>query len=75
MPPGRGEAFVHDLPVKRFHGVGPVTAEKMSRLGVETGEDLRRQSPDDLQHHFGKSGAWYYGIERGEDHRPVDPDR
>jgi DNA polymerase-4 len=75
VPPGRGEAFVRDLPVKRFHGVGPVTAEKMTRLGIETGADLRRQSLAFLQHHFGKSGAWYYAIARGEDHRPVNPDR
>ncbi|MBD3831760.1 MAG: DNA polymerase IV [Brevundimonas sp.] len=75
VPPGRGEAFVQNLPVKRFHGVGPVTAEKMTRLGVETGADLRRQSLAFLQHHFGKSGSWYYAIARGEDHRPVNPDR
>ncbi|WP_312783223.1 DNA polymerase IV [Brevundimonas sp.] len=75
VPPGRGEAFVQDLPVKRFHGVGPVTAEKMTRLGIETGADLRRQSLAFLQHHFGKSGPWYYAIARGEDHRPVNPDR
>ena len=75
VPPGRGEAFVEALPVKRFHGVGPVTAEKMSRLGIQTGADLRRQSLPFLQHHFGKSGAWYYGVARGEDHRPVNPDR
>lgn len=75
VPPGRGEAFVQDLPVKRFYGVGPVTAEKMTRLGIETGADLRRQSLAFLQHHFGKSGPWYYAIARGEDHRPVNPDR
>ncbi|MEN5145592.1 DNA polymerase thumb domain-containing protein [Brevundimonas diminuta] len=75
VPPGRGEAFVEVLPVKRFHGVGPVTAEKMNRLGIETGADLKRQSLAFLQHHFGKSGAWYYGVARGEDPRPVNPDR
>nr|WP_312449053.1 hypothetical protein [Brevundimonas naejangsanensis] len=61
--------------MKRFYGVGPVTAEKMNRLGIETGADLRRQSLTFLQHHFGKSGAWYHGVARGEDHRPVNPDR
>ncbi|WP_447909574.1 DNA polymerase IV [Brevundimonas bullata] len=75
VPPGRGEAFVECLPVKRFHGVGPVTAEKMNRLGIETGADLKRQSLAFLQHHFGKSGAWYHGVARGEDQRPVNPDR
>lgn len=75
IPPGKGEAFVEGLPIKRFHGVGPVTAEKMNRLGIKTSADLRRQSLSFLQQHFGKSGAWYYGIARGEDHRPVNPDR
>ncbi len=75
VAPGRGEAFVETLPVKRFHGVGPVTAAKMSRLGIETGEDLRRQSLAFLQQHFGKSGPWYYAISRGEDHRAVNPNR
>lgn len=75
VPPGRGEAFVQKLPIKRFHGVGPVTADKMNRLGIETGADLRRQSLGFLQHHFGKSGPWYYDIARGQDHRPVNPDR
>ena len=75
VPPGRGEAFVEALPVKRFHGVGPVTAEKMNRLGIETGADLKRQSLAFLQHHFGKSGAWYHSVARGEDLRPVNPDR
>jgi DNA polymerase-4 len=75
VAPGRGEAFVKDLPVKRFHGVGPVTAAKMEGLGIRTGEDLRRQSLTFLQHHFGKSGPWYYAIARGEDVRAVNPDR
>ncbi len=75
VPPGRGEAFVETLPVKRFHGVGPVTAAKMSRLGIETGEDLRRQSLAFLQQHFGKSGPWYHAISRGEDDRAVNPNR
>src|SRR3569623_2246965 len=55
IPPGRGEAFVAPLPVRRFHGVGPKTAEKMARLGIETGADLHDQSLVFLQHHFGSS--------------------
>ena len=31
VPPAKGEAFVAALPVKRFHGIGPKTAEKMAR--------------------------------------------
>ena len=75
VAPGRGEAFVEDLPVRRFYGVGPVTAAKMEGLGIRTGADLRRQSLAFLQHHFGKSGPWYYAIARGQDDRAVNPDR
>ena len=63
------------LPVARFHGVGPVTARKMQALGIQTGADLRAKSMAFLQQHFGKVAAWYYAIARGEDDRPVDPDR
>jgi DNA polymerase-4 len=61
--------------VARFHGVGPVTAAKMKRLGVETGADLKAKSLDFLQQHFGSSAAWYHAIARGEDDRPVNPHR
>ncbi len=59
----------------KFHGVGPVTAEKMNQLGIRTGADLRTRSLEFLAEHFGKSGPWYYAIARGEDDRPVVPDR
>jgi DNA polymerase-4 len=75
IPPRRGAGFIETLPVKRFHGVGPVTAEKMDALGIQTGADLRAQSLEFLRHHFGKSGAWYHAIARGEDDRPVEPSR
>jgi DNA polymerase-4 len=70
-----GASFVEALQVGKFHGVGPVTAEKMNRLGIYTGADLRRVSAVFLAQHFGKSGAWYYAIARGEDDRPVMANR
>ena len=75
VTPARGEAFVAALPVKRFHGVGPKTAERMARLGIETGADLRAQSLAFLQHNFGSSGLYYYDLARGICHRQVKPDR
>ena len=73
--PDDAEAFVATLAVSKFHGVGPKTAIKMRALGIETGADLRRQTIDFLQSHFGKSGSWYYDIARGRDDRSVQSDR
>jgi len=75
ITPGAGAAFVEKLEVGRFHGIGPKTAEKMNRLGIFTGADLRAQEMAFLQAHFGKAGAWYHAIARGEDERLVTPDR
>ncbi|MBG0792049.1 hypothetical protein IYY11_00880 [Methylocystis sp. H62] len=75
ITPLMGPAFVEALAVKKFHGVGPATAAKMQRLGIETGADLKAKSLGFRQHNFGKSGTWYYKIARGIDERPVEPDR
>ena len=75
ITPEMGPDFIGSLPVARFHGVGPVTAAKMQRLGIRTGADLRVQSLAFLRQHFGKSAAWYLGIANGEDDRPVVADR
>ena len=75
IPPAKGPAFVATLPVKRFHGIGPKTAEKMARLGIETGADLRAMSLDFLTHNFGSSGEYYYNLARGICHRQVRADR
>ena len=75
VTPDMGGAWVKTLPVSRFHGVGPVTAAKMKRLGIETGADLRARPLEFLQRHFGSSAGWYHAIARGEDDRPVNPDR
>ena len=75
ITPEMGADFVEELPVGKFHGIGPVTAEKMKALGIHTGRDLRDRSLAFLQQQFGKAGAWYFAISRGEDDRPVRPDR
>ncbi len=75
ITPAKGPDFVATLPVRKFHGVGPATAAKMNRLGIETGADLRDKSLDFLRRHFGVSGPYYYWISRGVCHRQVKPDR
>ncbi len=75
IPPEKGPAFVETLPVAKFHGIGPKTAEKMNRLGIHTGADLKEQSMELLEQYFGKAGTWYHAIARGQDDRRVVPNR
>ncbi|WP_085026445.1 DNA polymerase IV [Ensifer aridi] len=75
ITPKNGPAFVEALPVKKFHGVGPATAERMRKYGIETGLDLREKTIEFLVEHFGKSGPYFYGIARGIDERQVKPNR
>jgi len=75
ISPETGAAFVEALPVGKFHGIGPATDAKFNALGIFTGLDIRNQTLAFLQHHFGKSGAYYYWISRGVDDRPVRANR
>ncbi len=75
ITPAMGADFVADLPVGRFHGIGPATAAKMQALQIRTGADLRAVPLALLQRHFGKAGAFFHAIARGVDERPVRPDR
>jgi DNA polymerase-4 len=75
IPPEEVINFLSDLDVRKFHGVGKVTAEKMYRKGWYTGADLRKQSLSNLEKHFGKSGQFYYDVVRGIHQSPVRPQR
>ena len=73
--PSQIEAFMEQLPVEKFHGVGKVTAAKMKAMDIHTGADLKKLSEPELIRHFGKPGKFYYQIVRGIDDREVQPDR
>ena len=73
--PDQGAAFVAGLPVRRFHGVGPRSAEKMAKLGIETGADLAARSEEWLCQHFGSTGHYLFKAARGIDNRAVNPSR
>ena len=75
ITPKAGPAFVENLPVGKFHGIGPATAARMHALGIRTGADMRAQTLEFLQQHFRKSGPYYYWLSRGIDNRPVRVDR
>ena len=73
--PEKVEQFLDQLPIKEFFGVGKVTAEKMVALGIENGRDLKKWTKEALVSHFGKVGAFYFEIVRGNDERKVNPNR
>lgn len=73
--PSRINSFIEKLPVEKFYGVGKVTADKMKRMGLHTGADLKKLSEAALVRHFGKAGKFYYQIVRGIDNRQVQPNR
>ena len=67
--------FLEALPVGKFYGIGKKTAEKMERMGIHTGADLKRLDKLEMSKCFGKSGLFYYNIVRGIDEREVKPNR
>jgi DNA polymerase-4 len=76
VTPEQGPDFVLPLAVRRFHGIGPKTAEKMAALGIETGADLRARSLEWLRGHFGeRSAAYYHDLARAICHRQVRASR
>jgi len=73
--PEEVEAFLENLDIKKFYGIGKVTTEKMYHLGIFTGKDLKSKSKEFLEEHFSKSGLHFYHIVRGIHNSSVKPNR
>ena len=69
--PDRALDFIAQLKVEKIWGVGQKTAEKMHRMGIFSGQDLRNVSLSHLSQEFGKMGQVFYDFARGIDQRPV----
>lgn len=67
--------FLEALDIRKFYGVGKVTAQKMYQLGIFTGKDLKLKSINYLDEHFGKPGRYYYYVVRGIHNSEVKPNR
>ena len=68
-------AFLEALDIRKFYGIGKVTAEKMYQKGIYNGKDLKSKSIEFLESNFGKSGKSYYYIVRGIHNSEVKPNR
>jgi len=67
--------FLEMLDIRKFYGIGKVTAEKMYQLGIFTGKDLKLKSVAFLSEKFGKSGTYYYNVVRGIHNSEVKSNR
>jgi DNA polymerase-4 len=72
VSPDRELAFLHPLAVERLWGVGPVTAEKLRLLGIETVGDVSRIPEGVLVSILGRaSGRHLHALAHNRDPRPV----
>jgi len=75
IPQSEVLAFLEDLEIEKFYGIGKVTRLKMFKLGIYSGKDLKQKSEEFLVEHFNKSGSYYYHIVRGFHNSEVKPNR
>lgn len=75
IPKKQADGFIATLPIEKFGGVGPKTAQIMHRMGIFNGWQLRQCSLGHLTEVFGKAGELYYNFARGVDNRTVEPVR
>lgn len=71
VTPDQAQEFIDKLEVRKFFGIGKVTAAKLNQIGIWFGADLKNLERLELIRMFGKAGNYYYDICRGEDNRPV----
>ena len=85
LVPGEGVVWVdrdleatwlNELPVRALWGVGPQTAKKLQQLGLYWVRDLAKVDEETLEGHLGAAmAATLVAYARGEDERPVQPNR
>ena len=69
------EYFLPDIPVKKVHGLGKKTSERLNKIGIYKVEDLLKLDYEYLIDNFGKQGAYIYHVIRGVDERKINPSR
>ncbi|MDR1266431.1 MAG: DNA polymerase IV [Propionibacteriaceae bacterium] len=76
IDPGQEVDRIASLPVRAVPGVGPMTAERLQRLGVKTVADLRQALPGELRRELGPAVAKMLArLAWAEDDRPVSAER
>jgi DNA polymerase IV len=73
VPPEKVFQFVENLPVEKFWGVGPKTAEKLYAAGIRTAHDVRKTPCPHLENLLGSYGQFLFELAHGRDDREVEP--
>ncbi len=72
VPPGTEQELLRPMKVTVIPGVGPATAERQRRAGVQTVADLEQLSVDELVRQVGKAhGQSLFELARAQDDRGV----
>lgn len=75
VQPEQVRGLLDPLPVRRLWGVGPVLGQKLAALGIDTLRALVDFDPDTLAQALGTRVLEVQALARGEDSRPVEPNR
>lgn len=74
ITPAESEAFIENLPIGKFFGIGKVTESRLKKMGFNTGADLKKLDRIQMYSLFGRGGDFFYDIVRGIDNRKVITD-
>ena len=75
VPPGEEGAFLAPLPVGKLWGIGPKTAERLRRDGIETIGQLAGQPSEWFARRFGKRAPTIQAKSAGRDDEPIHTER
>ena len=67
--------FIISLPIRKIHGVGKITEEKLVKLGIKNCRDLQNIEYEKLVNLLGKFGIALYYLCRGIDDRVVEDNK
>lgn len=71
VEPGEVREFFSGLSIEAVHGIGPVTANQLREMGIDTADKLANTDPTLLETEFGSRGREFYDRVHGIDPRPV----
>ena len=75
VTPAEVDDFCRSLPLRKIPGVGKVTAKKLSQLGLDICEDVRRVGEAELVRHLGAFGSLIHQRAHGVDNRELTTSR